>query len=153
MKLQNNQVSSPKSVLNNKAFEDSSSDSDFDEDWYQIEDNGVDVVIPQTSSQEVSTRIHNTKIHPSLTEGSREDRTCDKIGNPLSPNHIRHDYSICCENPMNMINSIEDLREENKNMISSINEAIKLILAITINMSRVIKNYIRKEESQDNNNE
>ncbi|GJR14140.1 hypothetical protein Tco_0796792 [Tanacetum coccineum] len=50
--LQNNQVSSPKSVLNNKAFEDSSSETDFNEDWYNIKDKGVDVVIPQTSSKE-----------------------------------------------------------------------------------------------------
>ncbi|GKC19786.1 hypothetical protein Tco_1021936 [Tanacetum coccineum] len=147
MVLQNNQVSSPKSMLNNKAFEDSCNDSDFDEDCYHIEDNGVDVVIPQTSSEEVSTRIHNIRTHPSPIEGSREDRACDKIGNPISPNHIRHSYSICYENTMNMINSIKDLREENKNMFSSINEAIKLMLAITINMSRVIENNIRKEES------
>ncbi|GJR79238.1 hypothetical protein Tco_0150023 [Tanacetum coccineum] len=147
MVLQNNQVSSPKSVLDNKAFKDSSNDSDFDEYLYHIEDNGVDVVIPQNSSEEVSTRIRNTAIPPSPIEGSREDRTCDKIGNPLSPNYIIHGYSICCENTMNMINSIEDLREENKNMLSSINEAIKLMLAITINMSRAIKNNIGKEES------
>ncbi|GJZ14450.1 hypothetical protein Tco_0550127 [Tanacetum coccineum] len=41
-----------KSVLNNKAFEDSSSETDFNEDWYNIKDKGVDVVIPQTSSKE-----------------------------------------------------------------------------------------------------
>ncbi|GJW88620.1 hypothetical protein Tco_0163960 [Tanacetum coccineum] len=78
----NNQVSSLKSVLDNKALEDSSSNADIDEDWHNVEDN-----------------------------------------------------------------------EENRDMLSSINEAIKLMLAITINMSPVIENYIRKEESKDNLNE
>ncbi|GJV36077.1 hypothetical protein Tco_1408554 [Tanacetum coccineum] len=117
-------------MLDNKALEDSSSDSNINEDWYNVEDNDNDVVIPQTTS--------------------KEDRTWDKIGNPLSPNKNGHGYSIYCENTMNMINSIKDPREENRNMRSSIDEAIKLMLAITINMSCVIENNIRKEELKDN---
>ncbi|GKF11216.1 hypothetical protein Tco_0049142, partial [Tanacetum coccineum] len=49
-----------------------------------------------------------------------------------------------------MINSIKDLREENKDMFSSINEAIKLMLAIATNMSCVVENDIGKEGSKDN---
>ncbi|GKB03286.1 hypothetical protein Tco_0831375 [Tanacetum coccineum] len=49
-----------------------------------------------------------------------------------------------------MINPIKDLREDNKDMLSSINEAIKLMLAITTNMICVVKNDIGKEESKDN---
>ncbi|GJX00233.1 hypothetical protein Tco_0184146 [Tanacetum coccineum] len=131
--LPNNQVSSLKSVLYNKALENSSSNSDIDEDWYNVEDNINDVVIPQITIE--------------------EDRTWDKIGNPLIPNNIGNGYSICCENTMNMINSVEDLKEDTRNMLSSINEGIKLMLAITINMSRVIKTYIEKEKSKDNHND
>ncbi|GKA55971.1 hypothetical protein Tco_0755043 [Tanacetum coccineum] len=50
----------------------------------------------------------------------------------------------------NMINSIKDLREENKDMFSSNNEAIKLMLAVATNMSCVIENDIGKEGSKDN---
>ncbi|GKC12939.1 hypothetical protein Tco_1009721 [Tanacetum coccineum] len=89
----NNQVSSSKSMLDNKALEDSSSNSIIDEDWYNVEDNVNDVVIPQTTS--------------------KEDRTWDKIGNSLRPNNIGDGYYIYYENTMNMINSIEDLRKEN----------------------------------------
>ncbi|GJW94454.1 hypothetical protein Tco_0174126 [Tanacetum coccineum] len=131
--LKEARVSSPKSVLDNKALEDLSSNSDADEDWYNVEDNVNDVVIPQTTS--------------------KEDRIWDKIGNSLCPNNIRNGYSICCKNTMNMINSIEDLMEENRDMLSSVNEAIKLMLAISINMSCVIENYMRKEESKDNLND
>nr|GEX04136.1 hypothetical protein [Tanacetum cinerariifolium] len=67
----------------------------------------------------------------------REVRMWDKIWNPLSPNHIVHGYSI------------KDLSEENRNMLSSINEAIKPMLAITTNMSRIIKNITEKQESKD----
>ncbi|GJS16520.1 hypothetical protein Tco_0410992 [Tanacetum coccineum] len=48
------------------------------------------------------------------------------------------------------IEQVIDLREENKDMFSSINEAIKLMLAVATNMSCVIENDIRKEESKDN---
>ncbi|GJV45898.1 hypothetical protein Tco_1430434 [Tanacetum coccineum] len=123
MVLSDNQGSSPKSVLDDKAFEDSSNDSDFDVDLYlnDEEDNGIG-----------------------------EDRIWDKIGNPRSPNHIEHGYSICCENIINMINSIKDLREENRDMFSSINEALKLMLVVATNMSWAIENGVRKEESKDN---
>ncbi|GKD89056.1 hypothetical protein Tco_1364563 [Tanacetum coccineum] len=94
MVLPNNQVSSSKSVLDDKAIEDSSSDSNFDKDLYHNNEKDIvnDVIIPQT------------------------------------PN----------------------LREDNKDVLSSINEAIKLMLAITTNMSYVVKNDIGKEESKDN---
>nr|GEY57263.1 hypothetical protein CTI12_AA533620 [Tanacetum cinerariifolium] len=74
----------------------------------------------------------------------------DKIGNPLSPNCIECGYSICCKNIIDMINSIKDLREENRDMFSYINEAIKLMLAVATNMSCVVENNIRKEGSKDN---
>ncbi|GKC20547.1 hypothetical protein Tco_1022697 [Tanacetum coccineum] len=50
MMLLDNQGSSPKSVLDNKAFEDSINDSDFNVDMYlnDEEDNGDNVVVPQT---------------------------------------------------------------------------------------------------------
>ncbi|GKB26482.1 hypothetical protein Tco_0865883 [Tanacetum coccineum] len=152
LELLDNQVSSLKSVLDDKVLEDSSSESDFDADLYlnNEEDNVNDVVIPQTPSEEVRTRICNTENHLSLIRGTSEDRIWDKIGNPLSPNHIEQGYSICCENTINMINSIKDLREENRDIFSFINEAIKLMLTITTNMSYVVENIIGKEESKDN---
>ncbi|GKC07877.1 hypothetical protein Tco_0999487 [Tanacetum coccineum] len=51
-----------------------------------------------------------------------------------------------------MINSIKDLKEENRDMLSSINKAIKLMLAIATNMSCVIENDAGKKESKDNLN-
>ncbi|GKD13109.1 hypothetical protein Tco_1197516 [Tanacetum coccineum] len=54
MVLLDNQVSSPKSVLDDKACEDSSNDSDFDADLYinDEEDNGDNVVVSQTPIKE-----------------------------------------------------------------------------------------------------
>ncbi|GJV03135.1 hypothetical protein Tco_1336704 [Tanacetum coccineum] len=155
MVLPYNQVSSPKNVLDDKTSENSSSDPNFDADLYlnNEEDNVDDVFIPQTPSEEVRTRIYNTGIPYSLIRGIGEVRIWDKIGNPLSPNYIGDGYSIYCKNTINVIKSIKDLKEENKDMISSINEAIKLMLAITTNMSCVIKNDIGMEESNDNLNE
>ncbi|GKC45631.1 hypothetical protein Tco_1063353 [Tanacetum coccineum] len=49
-----------------------------------------------------------------------------------------------------IINSIKDLREENRDIFSTINEAIKLMIAIATNMSCVIENNIRKEGLKDN---
>ncbi|GJZ70014.1 hypothetical protein Tco_1169196 [Tanacetum coccineum] len=152
MMLPDNQVSSPNSVLDDKTFENSRNDSNFDVDLYlnDEEDNGNNVVIPQTPSEEMRTRIHNTGIPPSLIRGIKEDKIWDKIGNPLNPNHIERSYSICCANTINMINSIKDLREENRDIFSSINEAIKLMLAVATNMSCVVENNIGKEELKDN---
>ncbi|GJV93497.1 hypothetical protein Tco_1541310 [Tanacetum coccineum] len=94
MVLPDNQGSSPKIVLDDKAFEDSSNDLDFDVDLYlnDEEDNGNNVIVPQTTN----------------------------------------------------------LREENRDMFSSINEVIKLMLAMATNMSCVVKNDVGKEESKDN---
>ncbi|GJS35290.1 hypothetical protein Tco_0533672 [Tanacetum coccineum] len=136
MVLLDNQVGSPNGVLNNEMFDISSNESDLDEialpnDEEVNSDNGV---IPQSPNEDVITIIYNTGIPPFRI---REVRMWDKIGNPQSPNHIEHGYSI------------KDLSEENRIMISSINEAIKLMLAITTNMSRVIKNIIEKQESKD----
>ncbi|GJS98572.1 hypothetical protein Tco_0819742 [Tanacetum coccineum] len=151
MVLPDNQVGSPKSVLDDKALEDSSNDADFNLDLYlnDEEDNGNNVVVPQTPSEEVRTRIYNTVIPPSVIRGVREDRIWDKIGTRLNPNHTERGYSICCENIINMINSIKDLREENRDMFSSINKEIKLMLVIATNMSCVIENDIGKEESKN----
>ncbi|GJS40948.1 hypothetical protein Tco_0565991 [Tanacetum coccineum] len=64
MVLSDNQCSSPKSVLDDKAFEDSSNDSNLDVYLYlnDEEDNGDNVVVPQTPSGEVRNRIYNTRI-------------------------------------------------------------------------------------------
>ncbi|GJZ91032.1 hypothetical protein Tco_0662959 [Tanacetum coccineum] len=103
MVLPKNQGSSPKSVLDDKAFED----SNFDVDLYlnAEEANGDNVVVPQTPNE---------------------------------------------ENIINMINSTKDLREENRNMFSSINEAIKLMLAVATNMNCVVENDFGKEELKNN---
>ncbi|GJR30993.1 hypothetical protein Tco_0422337 [Tanacetum coccineum] len=114
MVLPNNQVSSPNSVFDDKAFENSSNDSDFDADLYlhDEEDNGDNVVITQTPSEEIRARSYNTGILSPLIRGIGEDKIWDKIGNPLSPNHIERGYSTCCENTINMINSIKGLRRK-----------------------------------------
>ncbi|GJZ64960.1 hypothetical protein Tco_0621656 [Tanacetum coccineum] len=137
MVLPNNQVGSPNSMLDIEMFDISSNESDLDVIALPNDEefNSDNVVIPQSPNEEVITRIYNTGIPPFLIW---EVRMWDKIGNPLSPNHIEHGYTI------------KYLSKENMNILSSINEAIKLMLAITTNMSRVIKNIIEKQESKDN---
>ncbi|GKA15342.1 hypothetical protein Tco_0695089 [Tanacetum coccineum] len=77
MVLLDNQVFSPKSVLGDKAFEDSSNDSDFDLESYinDGEDNGDNVVVPQTlnivmSSDEASPEVTYTSISSDYEEPS-----------------------------------------------------------------------------------
>ncbi|GKA73063.1 hypothetical protein Tco_0779279 [Tanacetum coccineum] len=149
MVLPDNQVGSPNSMLDNEMFEISSNAFDLDvmDHPNDEEVNSDNVVILQYPNEEVITRIYNTGTAPLLI---REVMIWDKIRNPLSLNHIEHGYSIYYENTINMINSIKDLSEENRNMFSFINEAIKLMLAMTTNMSRVIENIIEKQESKDN---
>nr|GEW16079.1 hypothetical protein [Tanacetum cinerariifolium] len=93
MVLSDNQISSLKSVLDDKAFEDSSNESDFGVDLYlnDEEDNGDNIILPQTPSE-----------------------------------------------------------EKNKYMFSSINEAIKLMLAVATYMGCVFENDTEKEESKEN---
>ncbi|GJR37378.1 hypothetical protein Tco_1213062 [Tanacetum coccineum] len=144
---------SPNNVLDSKMLDNSSNDSYVSNKELYLndeEDDGDIMVVLQTPSKEIRTRIDNTRVPPPLIRGTGEDKIWDKIGNPLSPNHIKCGYSICCENIIDMINSIKDLREENRDMFSSINEAIKLILAVATNMSCVIKNDIGKEGLKDN---
>ncbi|GJQ97559.1 hypothetical protein Tco_0008698 [Tanacetum coccineum] len=148
MVLPDNLDDSPRSVLENEMFEISSNESGFNTDDHPNDEevNNENVVVPQALNEEMITRIYNIRIPPSLI---REDGIWDKIRKPLSPNLIEHGNSICCENTINMINSINDLREENRNMLSSINEAINLMLAVTTNMSRVIEDIYEKLESKD----
>nr|GEW63988.1 hypothetical protein [Tanacetum cinerariifolium] len=76
MVLPDNQDSSLKSLLDDKAFEDSSNDSDFDVDLYlnDEEENRDNVVVSKTHSEEVRTGIYNIRIPPSLIRGIGEDR-------------------------------------------------------------------------------
>ncbi|GKB92574.1 hypothetical protein Tco_0964846 [Tanacetum coccineum] len=122
-------------------------DSHSNEELYlnDKEDDSDSMVIPQTLSEEIRTRINNARVPPPLTRGIRDNKIWDKIRNPLSPNHIERDYSICCKNTIDMINSIKDLREENMDMFSLLNEAIKLMLVVATNISCVIENNIGKE--------
>ncbi|GJS55622.1 hypothetical protein Tco_0628984 [Tanacetum coccineum] len=150
MMLPENQSGSPNSVLDSKMLENSSNDSHEELYLNDEEDDGDSIVVPQTPSKEIRTKIDNTRVPPPLIRGIGEDKILDKIGNPLSLNHIEHGYSIYCENTIEMINSIKDIIEENMDMFSSINEAIKLMLAVVTNMICVIENDIGNEGSKDN---
>ncbi|GJR46765.1 hypothetical protein Tco_1314868 [Tanacetum coccineum] len=112
-----------------------------------IEEEGDDddnMIIPQTPSEEIRTRIDNTKFPPSLLKEIEEDEIWKNIKNPLSPNHIERGYSIYCENKIDTINSIKDHREENRAMFMSINDAIKLLISVATNMSCVVENEHRQ---------
>ncbi|GJY79951.1 hypothetical protein Tco_0492702 [Tanacetum coccineum] len=150
MVLLDNQIGCPNNVLDRKMLENSSNDSHEELYLNDEEDEGDSMVIPQTLSEEIRTRNDNTLVPTPLIRGIGEDKILDEIGNPLSPNHIECEFSICCENIIEIINSIKDLREENRDIFSSINEAIKLMLAVATNMSCVIENDIGKEGSKDN---
>ncbi|GJZ01687.1 hypothetical protein Tco_0519648 [Tanacetum coccineum] len=150
MVLPDNQIGSPNSVLVSKMFDNSSNDSHEELYLNDEEDDSDSMVVPQTPSEEIRTRIDNTRVPPPLIRGIGEDKIWDKIGNSLSPHHIKCGYSICCENTIEMINSIKYLKEENRDMFSSINESIKLMLAIATNMSCVVENDIGNEGSKDN---
>nr|GEX52720.1 hypothetical protein CTI12_AA533620 [Tanacetum cinerariifolium] len=152
MVLSNTKIGSPKSVLESKMFQNSSNDSHSNDELYinDEEDDTDSMVVPQTISEEIRTWIDTTRVPPPLNRGIEEDKIWDKIRNLLSPNHIERDYSICCENTVDIINSIKDFREENRDMFSLLNEAIKLMLVVATNMSYIIENNIGKEGSQDN---
>ncbi|GJZ79767.1 hypothetical protein Tco_0644604 [Tanacetum coccineum] len=139
-------IQSLQSVIDSKMLNNLSNDSHEELYLNDVEDDGDSMLFPQTISEEIRTSIDNTRVPSPLKRGSEED----KMRNPLNPNHIECGYSICCENTIEMINSIKDLREENRGMFSLINEAIKLMLAIDGNMSCVIENDIGKEGSEDN---
>ncbi|GJV03036.1 hypothetical protein Tco_1336605 [Tanacetum coccineum] len=80
MVLPNNQVSSSKSVLDDKAIKDSSSDSNFDKDLYHNNEKDIvnDVVIPQTPSEEIPKcqehhrRSCSTTMDPRLSVNKEE---------------------------------------------------------------------------------
>ncbi|GJR02829.1 hypothetical protein Tco_0525813 [Tanacetum coccineum] len=148
MVLSDNHEGSPRSVLENEMFEISSNELDFEADDHPNDEevNNNNAAIPQAPNEAMLTRIYNTGIPLSLI---REEKIWGKIGNPLSPNLVEHGNSICCENTINTVISIKDLREENRNMLSSINEAIKLMLAITTKMSCEIEEISKKLESKE----
>nr|GEU55783.1 hypothetical protein [Tanacetum cinerariifolium] len=130
MVLPDNQSGTPNSVLDSKMLENSSNDSHELLYLNDKEDDGDSMVVPQNSSEEIRTKVDNIRVPSPLIRGVKEDKISNKIVNPLSPNHIEGGYSICCENTIEMIKSIKDLREENMDMFSLINEAIKLMLAV-----------------------
>nr|GEV01264.1 hypothetical protein [Tanacetum cinerariifolium] len=148
-----NPLGSPDNVLDNQIFDTVSDDSHpLNVEMYlnDEEDDGDNMIIPQTPSEEIRTRIDNTKCPPSRLDKIKGDEIWKKIRNPLSPNHIDRGYSIFCENTIDMINSIKDYREENRAMFMSINDATKLLLAVATNMSCVVENDTCNEGSKDN---
>ncbi|GJQ93341.1 hypothetical protein Tco_0004480 [Tanacetum coccineum] len=148
MVLPDNPMGSPDNVLDNQIFETSSNDSHLSNVEMYLndeEDDGDSIVILQTPSEEIKTRINNTRCLPLLLKETGEDKIWEKIRNPLSPNHIERGYSICCDNIIDMINSIKDYREENRAMFISISDAMKLMLAVATNMRYVVENYIGNE--------
>ncbi|GKE12903.1 hypothetical protein Tco_1416454 [Tanacetum coccineum] len=64
----------------------------------------------------------------------------------ISSNESRFDS----DDHLNDEEANNEMWEENNHMLYSINEAIKLMLAITTNMSRVIEDIGVKLESKDN---
>ncbi|GJV35331.1 hypothetical protein Tco_1407808 [Tanacetum coccineum] len=77
MVLPDNQMGSPYNVLDNQIFETSSNDSHpSNVEMYlnDEEDDGDNMVIPQTPSEEIRTMIDNTKCPPSLLKEIGEDK-------------------------------------------------------------------------------
>ncbi|GJY27696.1 hypothetical protein Tco_0403463 [Tanacetum coccineum] len=104
MVLPDNPMGYPDNVLDNQIFITSINDSHASSvEMYlnEEENDGDSMVIPQTLSEKIRTRIDNT-------------------------------------------------RDENRVMFMSINEAIKVMLAVATNMSCVVENNIGKEGSKDN---
>ncbi|GKD41449.1 hypothetical protein Tco_1261656 [Tanacetum coccineum] len=79
MVIPDNQVGSPKSVLDGKALEDSSNCSNFDLDLYlnDEEDNGDNVVVLQTSSEIPNEHLDGDALDPwipALEQGDERSR-------------------------------------------------------------------------------
>ncbi|GKA19063.1 hypothetical protein Tco_0698978 [Tanacetum coccineum] len=76
MVLLDNPLGSPDNVLNNQIFDTLSNDSltsNVEMYFNDEEDNGDDMIIPQTPNEEIRTRIDNTKCPPSLLKETEED--------------------------------------------------------------------------------
>nr|GEX30968.1 hypothetical protein [Tanacetum cinerariifolium] len=74
MVLSHNQIGSPNSVLDCKMLDNSSNDSHEESYLNDEEDDNDSMVVPQTPSEEIRTRIDNTRIPPPLIRGIEEDK-------------------------------------------------------------------------------
>ncbi|GJW50941.1 hypothetical protein Tco_0092292 [Tanacetum coccineum] len=108
MVLSDNQGSSPKSMLDDKAFEDSSNDSYFDVDLYlnDEEDNGDNVVIPQTpiiimAQPQRQADVHQDELCPPNKRYALIDAN-NKIDldNPMCPNESKIMANINQNHPL-----------------------------------------------------
>nr|GEV67332.1 hypothetical protein [Tanacetum cinerariifolium] len=123
-----NPLGSLNNVLDNQIFNtasEGSHPSNMDMYLNDKEDDGDNMIISPTPSEEIRTRIDNTKCPPSLLNEIGEDKIWKEIRNPLSPNHIKRGYSFFVKT--DMINSIKDHRDENKAMFMeplNANEAV-----------------------------
>ncbi|GJU93147.1 hypothetical protein Tco_1317903 [Tanacetum coccineum] len=134
MVLLENPNGSLDNVLDNQILEISSDDSPASSmEMYLLneEDDGDNVVVPPILSEEIRNRIDNIMCPPPLLQEIGQDQIWKKDKGTLKPKTYYE-------------------REENREMFKSINEVIKLMLAVATNMSCLVENDKGKEGRSDN---
>ncbi|PWA90639.1 hypothetical protein CTI12_AA096710 [Artemisia annua] len=166
----NNQPSSPNNVLDNVILLSSDTNSlSANNGSQEIGDNNV---VPQAPTKSVGMGkglfMHNTqqKQYPRINleklmpddaqattspfRGIVDEKVWEKIRKPLSPKLREGNLAIFCENTIDMLNAIKDNREENREMLKSLHDGVKMLQALASKMTCIVHND-RGDDSCDDN--
>ncbi|PWA60340.1 hypothetical protein CTI12_AA382530 [Artemisia annua] len=173
----NSHPSSPNNVLDNVIFLSSdtnslkannSSQEDVDNivvPQAPIKDNGIEKgwfmnndqhqQYPRTNLEKIMQddvwcNLSHALATTSPFRGIGEEKIWEKIRKPLSPKLREGNHAICCENTIDMLNAIKDNREENREMLNSLHEGVKMLQALASNMTCIMHND-RGDDTFDDN--
>ncbi|PWA77786.1 hypothetical protein CTI12_AA219270 [Artemisia annua] len=157
----NNHPSSPNNVLDNVILLSSDTNSlSANNGSQKIVDNNVGMGkgwFMHNAQQQQYLRINLEKLMQddaqattSPFRGIGEEKVWEKIRKPLSPKLREGNHAICCENTIDMLNAIKDNREENREMLKSLHDGVKMLQALASNMTCIVHND-RGDDSCDDN--
>ncbi|PWA50753.1 hypothetical protein CTI12_AA469970 [Artemisia annua] len=90
------------------------------------------------------------KSQTSPFRGIGDEKVWKKIRKPLSPKLCEGNLAICCENTIDMLNAIKDNREEDREMLKSLHEEVKMLQALASNMTCIVHNDRGDDSCYDN---
>ena len=84
--------------------------------------------LEEIMKDDVVCNLNNAPATTSPFKGIGEEKIWEKIRKPLSSKLREGNHAICCENTIDMLNAIKDYREENREMLKSLHDGVKMLL-------------------------
>ena len=99
---------------------------------------------------DVWSNPQNVQVTTSPSRGIGDKEVWEKIRKPLSSKLREGNHAICCENTIGMLNAIKDHREETRKMLKSLHDGVKMLQALSLNMTCIVHQERGEDTCEDN---